>query len=58
MIAIVLSAILASPDVFLISVDTLRADYLGCYGYERDGVTVLILHQDDVAIPAIGWTKA
>ena len=25
-----------SPNVILISVDTLRADHLGCYGYERD----------------------
>ena len=26
------SALLASPNVVLVSVDTLRADYLGCYG--------------------------
>jgi arylsulfatase A-like enzyme len=25
-----------APDVFLITVDTLRADHLGCYGYARD----------------------
>ncbi len=25
-----------APDVFLITVDTLRADHLGCYGYRRD----------------------
>lgn len=24
------------PDIFLITVDTLRADHLGCYGYPRD----------------------
>jgi arylsulfatase A-like enzyme len=24
------------PSVFLISIDTLRADHLGCYGYSRD----------------------
>ena len=24
------------PNVVLISIDTLRADHLGCYGYERD----------------------
>jgi len=24
------------PNVILISIDTLRADHLGCYGYERD----------------------
>ncbi len=35
MIALVaLMASAASPDIFLISVDTLRADHLGCYGYE------------------------
>ncbi len=26
----------APPNVLLISVDTLRADHLGCYGYSRD----------------------
>ena len=26
----------ARPNVLLISLDTLRADHLGCYGYERD----------------------
>ncbi len=31
----VLTAALAAPDVFFISVDTLRADHLGMYGYER-----------------------
>ena len=30
-----LTAALAAPDVFFISVDTLRADHLGMYGYER-----------------------
>ena len=25
----------ARPNVLLISIDTLRADHLGCYGYER-----------------------
>ena len=24
------------PNVFLVSIDTLRSDHLGCYGYERD----------------------
>jgi len=24
------------PNVVLITVDTLRADHLGCYGYERE----------------------
>jgi arylsulfatase A-like enzyme len=27
------SALSAAPDVILLSVDTLRADHLGCYGY-------------------------
>ncbi len=31
LVALLASA--ASPDIFLISVDTLRADHLGCYGY-------------------------
>src|SRR5919108_5818489 len=25
----------ASPDVYLITIDTLRADHVHCYGYER-----------------------
>ena len=24
------------PDIFLVIIDTLRADHLGCYGYDRD----------------------
>jgi arylsulfatase A-like enzyme len=32
--AILASAASPQPDIFLISVDTLRADRLGCYGYE------------------------
>ena len=27
---------LSGEKVILISIDTLRADHLGCYGYERD----------------------
>ncbi|MEA3364690.1 MAG: sulfatase-like hydrolase/transferase, partial [Candidatus Hydrogenedentes bacterium] len=30
-----LVASVAAPDVFFISVDTLRADHLGMYGYDR-----------------------
>lgn len=26
----------ARPNILLVSIDTLRADHLGCYGYERD----------------------
>ncbi len=33
MTALLVTALLAAPDVFFISVDTLRADHLGCYGY-------------------------
>ena len=33
---ILLTVACAMPDVILISVDTLRADHLGMYGYERD----------------------
>jgi arylsulfatase A-like enzyme len=29
------------PDIFLIIIDTLRADHLGCYGYHRDTSPVL-----------------
>lgn len=41
LLAIVLSASCgrregARPNVLLISIDTLRADHLGCYGYHRD----------------------
>src|SRR5450755_3364101 len=25
----------ASPDVYLITIDTLRADHVGCYGYKQ-----------------------
>ena len=30
-----------TPNVLIISVDTLRADHLGCYGYQRDTSPVL-----------------
>ena len=33
MLGLVLAAFAAAPDVFIVSVDTLRADRLGCYGY-------------------------
>jgi arylsulfatase A-like enzyme len=36
MLYVLLAACLSAPDVFIISVDTLRADRLGCYGYEYD----------------------
>jgi len=34
MLALFVAAALAAPDVIVISVDTLRTDYLGCYGHE------------------------
>ncbi len=34
MLAAILLSCFAAPDVYLISVDTLRADRLSCYGYE------------------------
>ena len=36
MLYLLLVASLTAPDVFLISVDTLRADHLGCYGYDLE----------------------
>ena len=29
------------PNIVLVSIDTLRADHLGCYGYERDTSPVI-----------------
>ena len=29
------------PDIFLVIIDTLRADHLGCYGYDRDTSPVI-----------------
>ncbi len=31
----------ARPNILLISIDTLRADHLGCYGYKRDTSSVI-----------------
>lgn len=50
------------PNVVLITIDTLRADHLGCYGYERDTSPFL----DEIAsegtrfadpVSAASWTK-
>ncbi len=38
---VLLAASLAAPNVVLLSVDTLRADYLGCYGYSHPSSPVL-----------------
>jgi arylsulfatase A-like enzyme len=34
--AVVAATLCAAPDVFVVTVDTLRADRLGCYGYAQD----------------------
>lgn len=36
MLTFLLAAALSAPNVVLLSVDTLRADHLGCYGYPHD----------------------
>jgi arylsulfatase A-like enzyme len=41
------------PNVILISIDTLRADHLGCYGYDRNTSPNL----DDLAEESILFTK-
>lgn len=50
------------PNVFLISVDTLRADHLSCYGYERPTPNIDALAKDSVlfenAISQAPWTTA
>ena len=54
-------ALLRGPNVIVISLDTLRADHLGCYGYQRDTSPNLdrlasssILFEN--AITQSGWT--
>ena len=37
-------------NILLISVDTLRADHLGCYGYERDTSPVIDALAEEPAI--------
>ncbi len=52
------AAIRARPSVLLISLDTLRADRLGCYGYDRptspviDGLAANAVLFEDVASPS------
>ena len=48
------TAFAESPDVFLITIDTLRADHLGCYGY-KDIETPTI---DAVAADGIRFSQA
>jgi arylsulfatase A-like enzyme len=50
------------PSIFVFLVDTLRADHLGCYGYERDTSPVLDAFTDDAVVfhhayTASPWTR-
>ena len=52
----------ATPDILLYVVDTLRADHVGCYGYERDTTPDLDRFAEGNAIfrnaySAASWTK-
>jgi arylsulfatase A-like enzyme/Tfp pilus assembly protein PilF len=42
------------PDVYLITIDTLRADHLGCYGYKQIDTPAL----DALAADGVRFTKA
>ena len=44
----------SSPDVFLITIDTLRADHVGCYGYKQVETPAL----DALAADGVRFTKA
>jgi arylsulfatase A-like enzyme/Tfp pilus assembly protein PilF len=44
----------ATPDVFLITIDTLRADHVGCYGYKQVETPAL----DSLANDGIRFTEA
>jgi len=44
----------SSPDVFLITIDTLRADHVGCYGYKQVETPAL----DALAADGIRFTEA
>jgi choline-sulfatase len=48
------TALAQSPDVFLVTIDTLRADHLGCYGY-KDVETPTI---DGVATDGVRFSEA
>ena len=45
---------LKQPDVILVSIDTLRADHLSCYGYERETSPFL----DRLAVKGVRFTDA
>jgi arylsulfatase A-like enzyme len=44
----------ASPDVYLITIDTLRADHVGCYGYKQVETPAL----DALAADGVRFTQA
>jgi arylsulfatase A-like enzyme/Flp pilus assembly protein TadD len=44
----------AKPDVFLITIDTLRADHVGCYGYKQVETPTI----DSIAADGIRFTEA
>src|SRR5258708_37922052 len=44
----------SSPDVFLITIDTLRADHVGCYGYRQVETPAL----DALAADGVRFTQA
>src|SRR5437660_1474138 len=48
------SARTSSPDVYLITIDTLRADHVGCYGYKQVETPAL----DALAADGIRFTQA
>ena len=44
----------SSPDVYLITIDTLRADHVGCYGYKQVETPAL----DALAADGVRFTEA
>ena len=44
----------ASPDVFLITIDTLRADHLACYGYKNVETPTI----DSIAADGVRFSSA
>ena len=44
----------AKPDIFLITIDTLRADHVGCYGYKQIETPAL----DSLAADGVRFTQA
>jgi arylsulfatase A-like enzyme/Tfp pilus assembly protein PilF len=44
----------SSPDIFLITIDTLRADHVGCYGYKQVSTPAL----DGLAADGVRFTQA